>query len=121
MITDDDRRMFPGLTDEQIAAIKRHDNELEAAHEDDTASSLAAILGAFGYQGLRDYLRACGFPQPLTPQDFRDILHEYMRQRDARFVTLASIILNAGDPMSTESADNRRDILADLRRNLDLE
>ena len=113
--------MFPGLTEEQIAAIKRHDSELEASHENDTAASLAAILGAFGYQGLRDYLKECGFPQSLTPQDYRDILHEYMRQRDSRFVTLASVILNAGDPMSTESANNRRDILADLRHNLDLE
>lgn len=121
MINDEDRQLFPGLTEEQIQAIKRHDGELEASHDGDTASSLALILDAFGYQGLKDYLKALGFPETLTPQDFKDILREYRKIKDSRFVTLASIILNAGDPMSNESANNRRNIMADLKHNLDLE
>ena len=47
-VTDDDRALFPGLSDEQIAAIIAHDGELEDDHYYDLMDYLARMVDVFG-------------------------------------------------------------------------
>ncbi len=115
-VTDDDRRMFPGLTDDQIGDIVSHEGELRDAewHRQDNrmTDSCARVLRYFGYEGLRDYLQAMtGSRDALTGSDFLHITERCEMAEYARMAQIISAIISAPESSSQVSADRRSDII----------
>ena len=118
-VTDDDRALFPGLSDEQIAAIIAHDGELEDDHYYDLTDYLARMVDAFGWDGCREYVRLKYPDGRLTADDMEELLSRVEYLRAARLATLRITILQACDPQSNDSAHSRESMIKDIIKDLE--
>lgn len=118
-VTDGDRALFPGLSDEQIAAIIAHDGELEDDHYYDLTDYLARMVDVFGWDGCRQYVRLKYPDGRLTADDMEELLSRVEYLRAARMATLRITILQACDPMSNDSAHSRESMIKDIIKDLE--
>ena len=118
-VNDGDRATFPGLSDEQIAAIIAHDGELEDDHYYDLTDYLARMVDVFGWNGCREYVRLKYPDDRLTADDMEELLSRVEYLRAARMATLRITILQACDPQSNDSAHSRESMIKDIIKDLE--
>lgn len=118
-VNDGDRATFPGLSDEQIAAIIAHDDELEADHYYDLTDYLARMVDVYGWDGCKEYVRLKYPGSRLTADDMEELLSRVEYLRASRLAALRITILQACDPQSDESARSRESMVKDIINSLE--
>lgn len=118
-VNDGDRATFPGLSDERIAAIIAHDDELEDDHYYDLTDYLARMVDVYGWDGCKEYVRLKYPDGRLTADDMEELLSRVEYLRASRLATLRITILQASDPQSRESAHSRESMVKDIIESLE--